>query len=265
MFRNCVNRPRIGQHHNSGGVMASSASDPSTSSERVFIDSFSKWIQTIGIIIAAGWGVYTFIYKEIKVPTSAPINISVNMQLKKVGTGKPKGKLVAVEMRVSATNPSPRKVYLLPSAWMVWGIQMSATEPADDDYKQITDMMNAQQADYVNRYTNPQSQGLVAGGSLFMDQVLNPNETVTRTVIFCVPREKYDLLEAHTRIPTSSVQGVFSLQWDYNPDKNSEYFRQEVYLIDKNGRQQPLSKGKGGYSDDRLQEAGSNTELSMWE
>src|SRR5438093_325085 len=101
------------------------------SKNRSFGESLNTWVQAIGIIIAACWGVYTFGYKEIMVPKSAPVNITLNLQLKKIGGAPAKGDLVAVEMRASATNPSSRDIHLLPNAWIAYGIGITAI-PGDE-------------------------------------------------------------------------------------------------------------------------------------
>ena len=64
----------------------------------------NAWVQTVGILIAAAWGVYTFVYKEMIEPKSAPINISVDLELKKVGAADvtkrgTKKRLIPVELR----------------------------------------------------------------------------------------------------------------------------------------------------------------------
>ena len=41
-----------------------------------FGKTLNTWVQTIGIIAAGAWGIYTFAFKEIVTPRSAPINIS---------------------------------------------------------------------------------------------------------------------------------------------------------------------------------------------
>jgi hypothetical protein len=47
-----------------------------------------SWIPPIGIVIAAVWGVYTFIYKEIIIPQSAPVNVSIGLQIQEAGIAK---------------------------------------------------------------------------------------------------------------------------------------------------------------------------------
>jgi hypothetical protein len=91
------------------------------SRESSFGRELNAWVQTIAIIVAASWGIYTFVYKEITLPKSAPVNVSMDLQLKKIGTSVDKREqevpFVAVEMKVRATNPTSRSIYLLPSTW----------------------------------------------------------------------------------------------------------------------------------------------------
>src|SRR6266404_5182874 len=96
-------------------------------------------MQIVGILIAAIWGVYTFFEKEVFIPKSAPVNISVNLQLKKVATGSGnQAGLTAVEMNVSATNPSTREIHLLPSAWSARGVRIKAAERDETDLANAT-------------------------------------------------------------------------------------------------------------------------------
>src|SRR5437763_12580581 len=102
---------------------------------RSFEERLNTWVQILGILIAAGWGIWTFIYKEIKVPKSAPVNISLNLQLKKVETNPSRQGLTAVEMKISATNPSSREIYLLPNAWVAYGGHINSENPAADQFE----------------------------------------------------------------------------------------------------------------------------------
>ena len=72
-------------------------------------------------------GCWTFIFKEIEVPKSAPVNISLNLQLKKIETPQNNEVLSAIEMKISATNPSTREIYLLPNAWVAYGGHIAAS------------------------------------------------------------------------------------------------------------------------------------------
>jgi hypothetical protein len=78
-------------------------------SELSFSKELNTWVQTVGILIAAVWGVYTFIFKEIWIPESAPVNVTVDLQLNKLGVSNSTDKsgskqLMAVQMKLSAAN-----------------------------------------------------------------------------------------------------------------------------------------------------------------
>jgi hypothetical protein len=85
--------------------------------------AFQSWATTIGIIIAGVWAVYTLVYKEIIIPETSPINVSVNLSSKEAGTASdnPTGSaLSAVEVALTKSNPSARTVYILGGAFAIF-------------------------------------------------------------------------------------------------------------------------------------------------
>lgn len=248
-----------------------SASTPASKGESTFTENFNKWVQSIGIIIAAAWGAYTFVYKEIRVPKSAPVNISINLQLKKLGTANPKKALVAVEMRVSASNPSSRRTYLLQNKWMVWGYRANTKKPEDPAtfYDRTATQMNAQLGNSSERHTRWSTRSVVAGGSLFSDTWLSPNETLTKTIIFCVPRNQYDSVLAIVVMPTSESEKGLEMQWRGN--KDTENTQSTLYVVGDHGQLEPAkTDGKGRLNDERVRELGyqlatGSAEISLWE
>src|SRR5687767_10216369 len=84
------------------------------------------WVQTIGIVAAGAWALYAFVFKEIRAPRVAPVNVSVDLELKGVepshlSRGSRAASVLAVQTRVGARNPSTREVWLLPGVLVVWG------------------------------------------------------------------------------------------------------------------------------------------------
>lgn len=49
----------------------------------VSLQSTARGVQTTAIVLAGVWALYTFVYKEILLPKSAPVNVSIDLQLKK--------------------------------------------------------------------------------------------------------------------------------------------------------------------------------------
>lgn len=236
--------------------------------ERSLGQEINTWVQTIGILVAAGWGIYTFVYKEIVLPKGAPVNISVNLQLKKIGPAKaaeadPKKQLVAVEMRVSATNPSPREVYLLPSAWVAYGDvdNMSDSDLVAADVEQV---INSHKGQYLQKHANIAKAPILAAGSLFSDTSLKPGETTMSTVIIYVPAGTYDRIEVDATMPTANKEHAVALEWKMSDSGLDPV----VYRLDSHNERTEMEKdANGGYSDPEigLQMATSSSQVSLWQ
>lgn len=237
-------------------------------SEHTFGEQFRAWVQTSVLIAATVWGVYTFVYKEITVPRSAPVNISVNLALKKIGASIRQSRdemgLVAVEMRVSATNPSHRQVDLFPSVWIAHGLTIA---PSQKDSASFTGLANEalKSGGYEERNTKITAETIVATGRLFPDTALKPGETVSRILIIHVPVDRYDVLMVESMIPSAANARRVELVWTLGADSS---LIPTMYHIGDNGQRAPMSRDKdGSYSDAKLdlQMATSVSQLSLWQ
>lgn len=233
--------------------------------KHTFAQKANTWVQTIGICIAALWGIYTFYFKEISAPKSAPVNISVNLQLKKIGTGPIHEELTAVEMKVSATNPSSREVHLLPSAWISYGVVIKAEEKNDADLaKEGTDaLQNADQepSDPIQKHVKWDKKSVVAVGRLFEDDMLKPNETASTTIIFYVPKKAYDLILLTTYMPTAANTTKTELKWTLNEQGDLD---STIYRINKKGGRIEITDFLGKDKDIEYQSAEANAAVSLW-
>ncbi len=252
-------------------------------SKRSFGQEINAWVQTVGILFAAAWGGYTFIYKEVWLPNSAPVNISVDLQLKKVGqmgphgapvsdvSDKPNGlageidkkkQLIGVEMRISAVNPSPRDVYLLPSAWSAWGIVDRASSD-DLPIEDVAKSLNAGYMQYSLKHAVPAEASLVAVGALFKDTVLRPNEKVGRTEIFYVPAGRYDRILVDGELNTMSKPAKLTVQWKW---ENERLFAQ-LYRVGANNEPIELKKDEKAhyFEDNGLQIQSASGQIFLWQ
>jgi len=238
-------------------------------SEQSLGQVINTWVQTAGIIIAAGWAAYTFIYKEIVIPKSVPVNISVSLQLKKIGpvgskTIGTKKQLVAVEMHASATNPSPREVYLLPSAWIARGYNERSSDVTLSAEAANT-VLNGGQALYVEKYATA-AGALIAVGNLFSDRSLKSSETITCTRIIYVPYGMFDAIVVETRMPTVAKKDVFDLEWNLKEKEQATF--PIMYRLSADKKRTEMKRNPdGSYSDEEsgLQLAESISEVSLWQ
>jgi len=200
----------------------------------------NSWVQTIGILIAAAWGGWTFVYKEIVVPKSAPVNVTVDLELKKIGggqSGDKKNKLIPVQLRVSAKNPSSREIYLLPSVWMASGVKVTSKEHALDDVPVVT---SRNEESFSQRHAEVTESVIVAFGGLVEDDSLKPNEVTARTFIFYVPQNEYDYLDLATIVPTIAKKGAVDLEWKLNSQTGQ--LEPTWYRLDASGAREGTMK-----------------------
>jgi hypothetical protein len=231
-----------------------------------FPRDFQNWVQTVAIFVAAGWGLYTFVFKEIWLPKAAPVNLTLNAQLQKIrpeGPGSEKASsLVPVEMKITATNPSSKEAFLLPNVWLALGKKISPRDStlfaADVNAALGSPDHYAEQGEQVKFFE------VVAAGRLFGDYSLKPGESATRTIIFHVPAKKYDQLSLVAEIPTTSEPNRVHQSWTF--DARIQGLRVTMYRIDAEGNPIPiLPDAQGHFNDpeDGLQSFTARAELSM--
>ena len=81
-----------------------------------------EWIRSGGILIAAAWGVYTFVYKDIYVPSQQPAHLTLEATLKPVPDRATPAAGLEMQLEIKATNASSRRVFLLANIWTLRSI-----------------------------------------------------------------------------------------------------------------------------------------------
>ena len=157
--------------------------------------------------------VYSFIYKEIIVPKSAPINISLNLSLQKSGTSDDRGAkfkkpIDAILLKIGAKNPSSRSVCLLPSYFIAYGYKMSDNHLSDERFVKGAgdNPMVYKEGVFLTKHLTVAKTSVVALGNLIEDEVLKPNEQVENSYIFYTPQGEYDFIEVFAAIPSVSMK-----------------------------------------------------------
>jgi len=196
-----------------------------------------EWSKTVALVVAALWGVYTFIWKDILVPSWAPASLVIEVKPRQEAfetkTGSGSTGPLRVRLRVTATNPSSRTLYLLPSVW--WATAMQRTETGPD--RPFETAANAVLRDLpvlqAERGQELVSTGVVATGRLFSDDQILPGETVSRDLSIPLPKNDAPLvlqwlLPALTRKPLndSGASQLFAgqrLGWAYSENRGEIY------------------------------------------
>jgi hypothetical protein len=182
------------------------------------------WIQSLGILIAAGWGVYTFIYKDILVPAWQPANLTLEATLTPVAGRQPSPDGLEATLEAKATNSSSRPVYLLANTWLLSGLQRrpSPPAPASESHllSQANHVLRQQELAYLESNASSQPEAtFLAVGRLFDDNVVQAGETISRSLLVRIPRgtlavELRAFLPLLSRQPNRTLFKGRSLGWE---------------------------------------------------
>ncbi|MFC0387344.1 hypothetical protein [Muricoccus vinaceus] len=163
-----------------------------TEPSRFSADVVNSIVQTLAIVGAGAWAVYTFIYEARIAPGLAPPTVSVSTALERVGR---RGDLVAIRSTVTRRNVGQTEVRVLGLTYNVVGVRVrfagEGALPAPPSAGAV-----AQARDYVEEPGEVLlRQGILfegAAGSPGDPSGLNPGEAVSRDLIFYADPSRYD-------------------------------------------------------------------------
>ena len=196
-----------------------------------------EWSKTVAVVMAALWGGYTFLWKEILVPSWAPATLVIEVKPREAGFETKPGAggtdPSRLRLRVIATNPSSRTLYLLPSVWWATAMQRTETGPGRSFETAANAVLRAPSVRQAERGQELVSTGVVATGRLFIDDQILPGETVSRDLSIALPKNDAPmvlqwLLPALTRKPlsdsgTSRLFAGQRLGWAYSENSDRIY------------------------------------------
>ena len=114
-----------------------------------------------------------------------------------------------LRLRVIATNPSSRTLYLLPNVWWATALQRSRAVPGRSFETEANAVLRDPSVLQAERGQALVSAGVVATGRLFIDDQILPGETLSRDLSIPLPRGDSPLalqwlVPAMTRKPLST-------------------------------------------------------------
>ncbi|MBM5818370.1 MAG: hypothetical protein FJ083_17930 [Cyanobacteria bacterium K_Offshore_surface_m2_239] len=193
-----------------------------------------EWSKTVAVVVAALWGVYTFIWKDILVPSWAPVSLVIEVKPRQEGAeARPEAGGTApsrLRLRVIATNPSSRAIFLLPNVWWASAMQRKQADPGRSFESAANAVLRDPSVLQAERGEELVSVGVVATGRLFIDDQIQPGETLSRDLSIALPRGESPLVlqwlvPALTRKPVrgSGQPLLFAgqrLGWGYNEEND---------------------------------------------
>lgn len=149
-----------------------------------------EWIRSGAVLIAAAWGVYTFIYKDIYIPSQQPANLSLEASLKPVPDRPTPAAGQEMLLEIKATNTSSRRVYLLANIWTLRSINIAPRTGPRVDREFIQESNVVLKDDPVlhkERGVERSTGKLIAIGRLLGDDFIDPGNTKNRSILVNIP------------------------------------------------------------------------------
>jgi hypothetical protein len=175
----------------------SKGAEPDPPPSKFNVETLNSAVQTLAIVGAGAWAVYTFIYEAKIAPGLAPPSVSVTSALEKVGQ---RGDLVAIRSTVTRTNVGQTGVRVLGLTYNVVGVKMRFVEaPAANPLPE--DLPGSSTIAEAKYYDEPESgEVILRHGILFEGATalpsspsgLNPGEAVSRDLVFYADPTKFD-------------------------------------------------------------------------
>src|SRR5262249_47629096 len=151
-------------------------------------------------------------------PAQAPVNLTTELHIKQAGvrsagSGTPEEqKFTAVELTITANNPSTRIVLPLQNYWVVRGYKVTThSQSGQWLIKANANVGNGGMKSPGGAYFEMGNADLVAGGRIMADVALKPQETVSRTFTFYLPSGVYDMLEVEAALPSTAKKDCMEL------------------------------------------------------
>ena len=172
-----------------------------------------EWVQFGILVFGVGWGVFTFILKDIWAPARRPGALDILSSLDEVGRAKA-DRLIRV--RIIAANSSDRRIYV-PALWYtVWGEGIARADAAAF----LKALRSAPALSMTARHSKIVAAVVVASGRIAIENGTwyEPHDKTTNEAVFTIPAQGYDVLELQIKyIVTRDTVGLGSPRWDVLP------------------------------------------------
>jgi hypothetical protein len=169
-------------------------------------------LQAFALLIAAAWGLYTFVYKEVIVPRNQPAALVVTPVLEAIGR---RGNVILARATFLMRNTSASKVYA-PAMWYsVRGLKLASVERDDTAYlRQLRD--DAQKPYPSSRFSQFTAIDVVATGKLSpeVETWFEPGAEQRVEQILLIPADRYDAAQLQVvYLISKDVRQVKEIRW----------------------------------------------------
>lgn len=159
-----------------------------------FAQLFNTWLQSAAIFFGALWVlVYTVGYNEVYKSKTAPAHVTASLR---VDVEQPTNGFVPVSVAMEVENESDQDVHILPGVFLAIASELvEVVWEAEEYLKHMENAANQFEDKLQGRFLKPTNAQVVAGGSVFTGLLLSPKESASKTYLFHLPVNKYDVVE----------------------------------------------------------------------
>ena len=169
-------------------------------------------LQAFALLIAALWGLYTFLYKEVIVPRNRPAALVVTPMLEAIGR---RGDVVLARATFQMVNRSDSKVYV-PAMWYsVRGLKLESVEQEDTAYLRLN-RENAQKPFPTARFSQFTAADLVGAGkvSTEVETWFEPGAEQRVEQLLYIPADRYDAAQLSVQyLISKDIHEVKEIRW----------------------------------------------------
>ena len=169
-------------------------------------------LQAFALLIAALWGLYTFVYKEVIVPRNRPAALVVTPMLEAIGR---QGDMVLARATFQMVNHSDSKVYA-PAIWYaVRGLKLQGVDQDDSTYlRQLG--KDAQKPYPTARFSQFAVVDLIGTGKVSneVETWFEPGAEQRVEQILLIPADRYDAAQLQVQyLISKDVHEVKEIRW----------------------------------------------------
>jgi|GEM_PF-3022523 len=169
-------------------------------------------LQAFALLIAAAWGLYTFVYKEVIVPRNRPAALVVTPVLEAIGR---RGNMVLARATFEMANHSESKVYV-PAMWYsVRGLKLEGVEQDDSTYLR-TNRENAEKPYATARFSQFSVVELVGSGKVNteVEYWFEPGAEQRVEQLLYIPADRYDAAQLQVEyLLTKDIHELKEIRW----------------------------------------------------
>ncbi|HEV7588818.1 MAG TPA: hypothetical protein VGO40_11950 [Longimicrobium sp.] len=169
-------------------------------------------LQAFALLIAALWGLYTFVYKEVIVPRNRPAALVVTPTLEAIGR---RGDMVLARATFQMRNTSDSKVYA-PAIWYaVRGLKLEGVEQDDSTYLRRLSQ-DAQKPFPSARFSQFSVVEVLGTGkvSAEVETWFEPGAEQRVEQILLIPADRYDAAQLQVQaLISKDVHEVKEIRW----------------------------------------------------